>query len=246
MTLKEISSKHNPLYRDLKSLTESRGLKESSDFLLSGEKLVHEFTRGTSRLKVKYELRTNEMPPTSAHPQLVLAQELFDEIDTLGTHHNILVVEQPLIEATTHAQVLSGWQIVAPLQDPGNLGSIARSAEAFGIKKILLTDSSCHPFLPKVVKASSGSVYRLQWGRLTREEHLKLYEQTSSVALDLDGTDITQFAWPKSGTLLCGTEGPGHPALAKTRVSIRTQGVESLNAVVASSIALFHLNLKKN
>ncbi len=245
MTLKEISSKHNPLYRELKSLTESKGLKEGTDFLLSGEKLVHEFSRGTSRLKVKYELRTIDMQPTSAHPQLVLAQELFEEIDTLGTHHNILVIEQPPIELSPSLQPLSGWQMVTPLQDPGNLGSIARSAEAFGVKKILLTDSSCHPFLPKAVKASSGSVYRLNWGRITKEEHLKLYDQATSVALDLGGTELTQFSWPKNGILLCGTEGPGHPLRAKNRVSIRTQGVESLNAVVASSIALFHMSLQK-
>lgn len=244
--IKEISSKHNPLYRELKSLTESKGLKESSDFLLSGEKLVHEFVRSSSRLKVKYEIRTNEMPPVSVHTNLVLAQDLFDEIDTLGTHSSILVVEQPQVYNLKDLHALSGWQLVAPLQDPGNLGSIARSAEAFGIKRILLTDSSCHPFLPKVVKASSGSVYRLNWGRLTKEEHLSFYKDSKSVALDLDGIELSKFQWPKSGTILCGLEGPGHPLKALTRVSIRTTGVESLNAVVASSIAMFHLSLIKN
>jgi TrmH family RNA methyltransferase len=126
-------------------------------------------------------------------------------------------------------------ELVVPIGDPGNLGALIRSAEAFGVTRAVLTSEAAHPFLPKAVKASAGSVLRLP---MARGPALHQFPDTC-IALDMGGTDIDKFIWPKNAMLAVGEEGKGlGKAHFKKRVHIATAGVESLNAVVAASIAL--------
>jgi TrmH family RNA methyltransferase len=100
---------------------------------------------------------------------------------------------------------------------------------------VILSREAAHPFLPKSVKASAGSVLRVP---LARGPALAEFP-AASIALDLDGTPIDRFVWPPTGLLLLGEEGPGFGSSRfATRICIPTVGVESLNVVVAAGIAL--------
>ena len=97
---------------------------------------------------------------------------------------------------------------------------------------------ACHPFLPKTIKASHGSVLRVKLKKTVGLRELN----TAMIALDEKGKDISQFQFPKNCRLLVGEEGPGLKGLdskSYVAVSVPTQNVESLNAVVACSIAMF-------
>lgn len=233
-----LSSAQNETFRKLLSLTSAKGLKEEGLFLLSGEKLIREFLR-KPHLEIVHEVLSPKLAPLTAAPQVELAAPLFDEIDVLGTHFNILVLKQPEIPLLTAEDMKTyqphGIEFVAPAGDPGNLGALIRSCEAFGIPRVILTREAAHPFLPKSVKASAGSVLRM---KLARGPALAEFP-SSCIALDASGTSIDDFKWPARGLLVVGEEGVGFgSAQFPTRIRIPTQGVESLNVVVAASIAL--------
>lgn len=241
-----IESAQNDTFKELLSLTTSKGLKETGSFLLCGEKLVREFLRAPG-LEIVAEVTTPAHAPlVGAARQIVLAPTLFAQLDVLGTHFNLLVLKQPVVPVMTAADMADyqprGIELVAPVGDPGNLGALIRCAEAFGVPRVILAQQAAHPFLPKVVKASAGSVLRVP---LARGPALQDFPD-SCLALDLDGVAINEFVWPERGLLLLGEEGPGvNSRRFKTRITIPTVGVESLNVVVAAGIALSRLPLKK-
>lgn len=237
----KIASVQNEQFKKLLSLTTAKGLKKEGMFLLSGEQLILEFIK-KPHLKIHCELVTNKLKPLAQKADvktLELAPALFDQIDVVGTGFNILVLEQPHVRVFDDRDIQSfkpsGMGLVVPVGDPGNLGALIRSAEAFGAACVFLTKEAAHPFLPKSVKASAGSVLRMT---LQRGPALQAFP-AHCIALAAHGTPIDDFVWPKNGLLVVGEEGKGlGKARFKHTLSIPTDGVESLNAVVAASVAL--------
>jgi RNA methyltransferase, TrmH family len=234
-----IDSRANLTFKKLHSLTTAKGLKKEGLFLLCGENLIREFLK-SSQLKIHSEIVAPKLKPLlKSSASISLAPALFDEVDSVGTGFNILVIEQPLMEKVEARALGSykprGLELVVPLGDPANLGAMLRSAEAFGVSRVILTEEAAHPFLPKAVKASAGSVLRLP---ILRGPALCTFPD-SCIALDMSGVAIDTFVWPKDAMLVVGEEGKGlGHAQFKRRISIPTKGVESLNAVVAASVAL--------
>jgi len=234
-----IESTQNDTFKKLLSLTSSKGLKEEGLFLLSGEKLIREFLKKPN-LKIAYEIPApRQKILVKEAPAVEFSAPLFDQIDVLGTHFNILVLQQPPVPVLTAADMASykpkGIEVVAPIGDPGNLGALIRSCEAFAVPRVILSREAAHPFLPKSVKASAGSVLRAS---MARGPALADFPPTC-IALDMHGTPLNDFTWPTNGLLLLGEEGPGLNATQfPVRIRIPTTGVESLNVVVAASIAL--------
>jgi TrmH family RNA methyltransferase len=133
------------------------------------------------------------------------------------------------------------------------MGTLFRSAEAFGIKHIFLTEGCCDPFNPKVVRATMGSLFRVPF--MTSETWNSYMDwagknQVRSYALSQTGSKpLRETNFSKKGVLWVGAEGAGLPSeLAEScsdRVQISMAGqVESLNVAVAASIAMFHASLE--
>jgi TrmH family RNA methyltransferase len=132
------------------------------------------------------------------------------------------------------------------LQDPGNLGTILRSAWAAGAGAVVTTPGTADPYSPKVVRAGMGAHFHLallpeqpwpQIARLVAGRQVLLAEARG-------GTPYDQVAWSQPTALIIGSEahgsGPEARALATATVSIPlAEGVDSLNAAVAASILLF-------
>jgi len=241
-----IESAQNETFKRLLSLTSSKGLKDEGLFLLSGEKLVREFLKQPN-LKIAYEILAPDQVGILTEARTVqFSAALFAQLDVMGTHFTILVLEQPVVPALTAADMESyapkGIELVAPIGDPGNLGALIRSCEAFGVPRVILSREAAHPFLPKSVKASAGSVLRVS---LARGPALAEFPR-ECIALDMQGVSIDEFVWPSAALLLVGEEGPGFSAAEfSTRICIPTTGVESLNVVVAASIALSRVPRRK-
>jgi RNA methyltransferase, TrmH family len=145
--------------------------------------------------------------------------------------------------------------VLAEVQDPGNVGTILRSAEAFGATGAVATRGTADPWSPKALRAAAGSALRLPLLRgmavpillaQLRMAHASIYAATSESA---DGTDattkiVTQADWRGATAVLIGNEGAGlSPEVVRSAdgvISIPTGGaVESLNAGVAASIVLY-------
>lgn len=238
----EITSASNALFKKFLSLTEAKGLKKEGLFLLSGKNLVAEFLKNPT-FEIESEIwMEGQTPHQPVKQQVKVSKVLFEALDVLGTRSSILVLKQPEITAWDFSKPSKGLTLLTPLGDPSNLGALLRSAEAFGIQNVVLLKESAHPFLPKAVKASAGSCTRV---KLWRGPFIQDLDAHPVMALDLEGADLPKFQWPQNGYLLIGEEGAGIPALPRLqRLQIPTENVESLNATVAASIALYDWALK--
>ncbi len=137
--------------------------------------------------------------------------------------------------------------VLAGIQDPGNLGTIIRSAEAFGAAGVVCLPGTVNAWNPKAVRASAGSVFRLPVLSVGEEEMLEqLRDARVRVLATTTGgaqpADLTNLAEPVA--LVIGNEGNGVPmdlaAKAHGAITIPCPGpVESLNAAVAASVLLY-------
>lgn len=243
-----ISSPQNDLFKTFKSLLSSKGIKEHGQFFLMGEKLIREFLKNYLKNSNPMSLLAEILPEGAEpllsleHSRFRLKKELFNELDVLGTHHNLLLLEIPEVKKIDTLSPPVGLEVVAPLGDPGNLGALIRSCVAFNVQKIILTKESAHPFHPKVVKASAGSV--LQAPLVSLNQSLKtLTPGADDFLLATEGKSLYEMKPAQNIRFWIGEEGPGLPGelLQKSQmITIPTKNVESLNAVVAGSIVLSH------
>lgn len=236
--MKKITSSTNPIFRELKSLHTKKGITQEKGFILSGKKLVLEILEGHQQ-EIVCEIISDGMNPLTKKA-ISFSPSLFNELDLLGTHYNLIVLRLPQLEHLEELPPVQGRELILPLGDPSNLGAVIRSAVAFGIDRIFLTAESASPFLPKAVRASAGAVLKAQM--MTVPSLRSLNFTNNDYALDLNGQDLTKINQPQHFRLLVGEEGQGVPtSFAGQRLTIKTSAVESLNATVAASIAIWQL-----
>ncbi len=140
------------------------------------------------------------------------------------------------------------WLYLDGIQDPGNLGSLARAAEAAGAATLCLAPGSVHPNHPRALRASAGSLLRLPVCRNVQVADLDNHlDDRLWLGLEAhDGIDPFLSSLPSSAVLALGGEGPGLSPAASARVDRRLSiplagSVESLNATVAAALVLFEI-----
>ncbi len=233
-----IKSADNKNFKLFKSLLTKKGSKDSGLCLISGKKLLPEFINHKYAQQI-IATESNRHKVTSDLPTFLFQKNLFNVLDDSGTDHPLLVFKTPDVPTTDLSIEPGGLQVLTPMGQPNNLGALIRSALAFETDKVVLLKEACYPFLPKVIKASSGSVLKT---KLFYGPSIKELQKIPFYSLDKNGKDITKFQWPKNLNLLIGEEGPGFPECAQPVDQINipmNSKIESLNASHATSIALF-------
>ncbi|SRR5690606_23523859 len=239
-----IESPQNPQFKRWKSLLDSRGLKKHGQFLLSGRKAVPEaLSRHPERfLAVLFwaeeQLAGWRLP--AGLERYRLSRPLFRELDIIGTDAPLLVGRLPMLPAADLSLPPQGLELVCALGNPDNLGALLRSAAAFAVRRVILLPEAAHPFHPRALRSAANAQFELEllqgpgWAALNAAAG-------PLFALDVRGAALTDFAWPQDLRLILGEEGKGvPPELPVQRLAIPTTGaVESLNATVAASLALF-------
>lgn len=243
----KITSPDNEQYKIWKSLTEAKGIKTHKMFMLMGEKLVNEFINeynAGSMLKFKPEfLIFNQDTSLSIKiKKTILSTTLFKDLDILGTNSPLLVLAFDDFEEKNLNTLPQGMEIICPLGDPRNLGSLTRSALGFGAREIILTKESAHPYLPHAVKASAGAILKMNFCKADSIYQLSVTGE--NYALNLEGKSLIDVKWPQNLRLWVGEEGPGLKLSAEQAkkmkfVNIPTNNIESLNAMVSTSLALW-------
>lgn len=250
-----ISSSDNGTFKDLKKLTETKGVKKSGTTIVSGKKVIMERSSAafdSSQFLIVYdEYRERDSAFNNiiqryyeSRKLLILKKSLFNELDLFSTGAPLLVCVYPELKEWSGKP--EGCTLLVPFQDPSNVGSVIRSAAAFGVKKAVILAEGAHPFNPKCVRASSGAVFSMdiesgpsidEIGDICANAGIPV------IALDAGGKDIREFAFPENFFLLPGLEGQGIPEnLRKNSVSIPIEhDVESLNASSATAVVLFYI-----
>ena len=147
--------------------------------------------------------------------------------------------------------IIGTYSALEDIQDPGNMGTVIRTAEALGMDGILLSDGCCDIYNPKVLRASMGGVFRMPLMRVgdMAQAVVALQEKgltAFACVVDADATPITEAGMGKGAVALIGNEGNGlradTVAACKHRVTIPMAGrAESLNASMAAGIILWEM-----
>jgi TrmH family RNA methyltransferase len=180
---------------------------------------------------------------------IVLNKPLFEQLDVAGTHAPILVLKNPEIPIADLSVAPVGLEILCAMSDPSNVGALLRSAAAFGASRVILLKESASPLHPKAVRAASAATLLTP---LSRGPSIQDLVPAGVVALDMSGADLSKFKWPKNVRLLIGEEGQGVPRTSEFHQELQlisipiAKDVESLNATVAASVALYSYRLQNN
>jgi len=257
--LRRVEGRHNSLVKELRSAFSHAELTEAGDCAIEGLRIVEEAIRSGLRLHAVFFSESAEtraerlLPQIGAHVEtVVLPDKLFGSVVPSETPQGVAALvryRQNSFEDVLGKIEAGPLVAVAGLQDPGNLGTILRSAEAFGAVGVLLGEGTVSPFNPKVVRGSAGSIFRLPVVRVKlgealvklREQGVRLVATSSHKGVALP---VANLAGPIA--VFIGGEGAGVPRdlLAKMDdiVAIpHTPQVESLNAGVAASIVLYEI-----
>lgn len=250
--MKNIISRDNPTYKQLKKLAESaRERRKAGRTLLDGVHLIEAYAAAggkpellaVSESGAAHAECTRLLASLAAPQTIMLSDALFAEISPVETPVGILaLVETP---HSRPPEAPDFCVLLEDIQDPGNLGSILRSAAAAGAQAAWLTSGCADAWSPKVLRAGMGAHFALAIEeRVNPTEKLAAFGG-GSIATSLDA-DQSLYDLDLTGPVLflVGNEGAGlTPELqrmASVRITIPMPGtVESLNAAAASAICFF-------
>lgn len=245
MRSKQIRSLQNPSFKKFLRLLTSQGIRKYGLALISGPKQVKEVLRDFPERCEGVLLREDhELPELSFQHNIwtyCFSSSLFDKIDAYGTRQPILCVKVGPLPAWNSRRRVQGCTLFIPFQEPGNVGAAIRSGAAFGVSGIVILKEAAHPYHPKSTRAAGSTLFRV---KLLKGPSINdLYRSgIALVQLSPKGKNINRYRFPSSFGLLPGLEGPGHPAGLKGAPAVRIPmepGVESLNAAMATGIALY-------
>jgi len=257
--LRRVEGRHNALVKELRGAFAHAELTPDGYCAVEGMRILEEAIRSGLKFKAVFFRASAEnraerlLPQLAAHVEtLLLPDKLFASAVPSETPQGVAALVR--CKAFTLDDVLAKSQAgallaIAGVQDPGNLGTMLRSAEAFGAGGVLLGEGTVSPFNSKVIRASAGSVFRIP---LVQTKLSGALEQMRELRLRLvatsshKGTPVDQATLTGPLAIFIGNEGAGLPRdLLDEMMEIvaipHSPGVESLNAGVAASIVLYEI-----
>lgn len=222
----------------IKSLSLKKNRIKEQLFIAEGEKVVSELLRSDFEIKNIYA--TKEWKVSNDNITQISNAEL-QRISNLKSPNKVLAV----VQFKNHKIIKhDGITLVLDdINDPGNLGTIIRMCDWFGVKQIICSKNTVDIFNPKVVQSAMGSAFRVQVNYTDLENYLSDIK-TPIYGAFMDGKNLKEVKLPKSAHLVMGNEANGISAeinkLITDKVAIKNIGksAESLNVAVATSILL--------
>ena len=222
------------------SLSQKKYRQKHKLFVVEGVKVVHEFLNSSYELEIVFSTDTDF---SSTNKFIKVTDQELKKISSLKNPNKVLAI----FKIPNQINPIMGGLILAldSINDPGNLGTIIRLCDWFGIEQLVCSNETVDCFNSKVVQASMGSLTRVAVSYLD----LKKYLQNASVPIfvaDMDGLDVYKTKLPDSAVLVLGNEANGISdeikQLVTTKITIPRYGAfqqtESLNVATASAILL--------
>jgi TrmH family RNA methyltransferase len=261
--LRRIEGRHNALVKELrKAFVQGEPTPEGYS-AIEGIRILEEALRSSLRFQAVFFSNSGTakaerlLPQIAAHVEtLLLPDKLFASVVPSETPQGVAalvrVKEFSLADVVSKAEA-GPLVVMAGLQDPGNLGTILRSAEAFGAGGVILGEGTVHYLNPKVVRASAGAVFRLPITRCKLAEAIPAMRQKQirRVATSSHkGTALPEANLQGPLAIFIGSEGAGVPRdltrdMDEFIAIPHSPQVESLNAGVAASIVLYEIRRQR-
>ena len=246
-----VTSRKNPLITHIRRLLSHRAARrEAGEFAGDGEKLLEEAVRwGAALTAVVYTQQAKLPPIPEGVRQIQVPEDVMQSLSPMKSPQGVLFTGK--IPALRPPERLSGrrWLVLDGLQDPGNVGTIWRTADALEADGLLLVNHCADPFSPKTVRATMGACFRLPVYEAEAEALPGLLARSGlplyATALREDTVDIRTAQLSRCAVVI-GSEGRGiSPQLLEMsektlKIPMRAR-CESLNAAAAASIVLWEM-----
>lgn len=232
----------------INSLTVKKYRDKTLLFLAEGNKLVTELiAHFECELLVYTENQTNEIEFFSAKDKIVVDERTFLKISTQKAPQGVLAVLRQKQPATADNEVIASelCLVLDEIQDPGNLGTIVRTADWFGIRHVFCSPTTADMYGIKAVQASMGALSRVNVRYIDLEELLQMAKNTVIYGTFLEGENIYEADLSLNGLIIMGNEGKGISSkLAKyinkklyiPNYPPQTISSESLNVAAATAV----------
>lgn len=242
--MERITSSQNPLLRHIRKLQSSRSYREEQrEFAADGFKLLDEALKWYPKLKTVIVSERQTLPPIPDGVRCVqIPESLMQSLSEMKTPQGVIFTcELPDLQT---GQLSKGMLLLDRIQDPGNLGTILRTADAFGIP-VALTNGCADPFSEKTIRASMGAVFRTKPQRIELERVFSADLPIAVTALTETASDIREVNL-KEYLVVIGSEGQGVCKelldASKQQIIIPMQPrCESLNAAIAAAIVMWQM-----
>ncbi|MCD1147162.1 RNA methyltransferase [Peptoniphilus sp. KCTC 25270] len=253
--MKKLDSLENPVFKKAKKLKEKKNRLLTGKILVEGPVVISEilpfgmverlFYREGEEGKMEEDF---SLLKEASLPKNILSKKLFSQLQgTESSQGVIAMVKNPVLPFEGES-IEGKYLYVDGIQDPGNLGGMIRSCEAFSFDGVFLGPNTVESTNPKAIRSSMASLFRLPIYTIEDEALQKILAQgTKMYVLDLGGTaKLEEIKEEKNIILVVGNEAKGPRVEIKKwatdRVEIPlSENVDSLNANVAASIAMYVL-----
>ena len=235
-----ITSKSNPVIKAVSALSDKKFRKLNNQYIVEGIKPVRECIAAGCQID---RIICEEGLENDFAGATVVSESVFKSISSEKTPQGVLAVVK--IPQNELQPPKNACLLLDCLQDPGNLGTVIRTANAAGYDDIYMINCT-DPYSPKAVRASMSGIFFVNIHQGTREEILAALEGVPLICADMNGENIFEFTPPKTFCLCIGNEGSGISDEIKEKashtVSIPMRSTcESLNAAVSAGIAMYAL-----
>ncbi len=236
---KYIQSLHHKKFRD-----------ELGEFIAEGPKVVLELLDSREFVCIyivaleNWVLANTKLLQKYPGPQIIPVRDfVLEKISMLSTPNNVLAVFKKKTDAAVAAQNKKVTMVLDGVQDPGNFGTIIRTADWFGVDTVVCSHACADMYNPKVVQSTMGSLARIKIFYTDLELWLRQNPAIKKYAAVLEGTPFTELKKLDEAIIIIGSEGKGITEgvakLVNNKITIPRIGeAESLNAAVAAGIIL--------
>lgn len=246
-----ITSRKNPLISHIRKLAADRTYRrESGEFLGDGTKLLEEAVRWNAPLTAVVRSPGVPLPPIQGPRRVEIPEDVMASISPARSPQGALFSAR--LPDTVPPETLTGrrWLVLDGLQDPGNVGTIWRTADAFGADGLILVNRCADPFSPKTVRATMGACFRLPAYEMEAGDLPGLLERSGlplyAAAVREDTVDLRAVQLDRCAVVI-GSEGSGvcPELLALSQKNLRIpmrDRCESLNAAAAAAVILWEMS----
>ena len=261
-----ISSKDNEIIKNIKKLKEKKYRELENAYLIEGIKIVKEAIAENAKIKQiimcedfadNVELDKDTLYELAKHNLIYVTRNIMDSLSDVKTPQGIIgVVEKNKIEEIIETKVDYKQDIIIALdgvQDPGNLGTIIRTADSANLNQIIISKTSADPYNPKVVRSTMGAIFRVNI--IETENIVEELQKTKAngfkvMVTSLDSSKSIYKTEFNKKVIVIGNEANGVTKevqnIADEKVKIPMLGkTESLNASVAASIMIYEYVRRK-
>ena len=261
-----ISSKDNEIIKNIRKLKEKKYRDLENAYLIEGIKIVKEAIAENAKIKQiimcedfadNVELDKDTLYELAKHNLIYVTRNIMDSLSDVKTPQGIIgVVEKNKIEEIVETKVDYTQDIIIALdgvQDPGNLGTIIRTADSANLNQIIISKTSADPYNPKVVRSTMGTIFRVNI--IETENLVEELQKTKSngfkvMVTSLDSSKSIYKTEFNKKVIVIGNEANGVSKevqnIADEKVKIPMLGkTESLNASVAASIMIYEYVRRK-